>query len=280
MVVVRVDIRAMGCWRSLYRNSNCARTYGTCLVQLPSMTTTATCSATPLEVPHSLRDIPGTTSNHSRPQPVSSSFFSFLIIKNVVSSTTGPLELSLQRKDTFPAPRFVGDHPYPTTDPPAWLINPSKPDSRNTLVVELEEKLGIGRTGITYSARIVSSIPGSPQPMHVCIKFAKPYHCRSMAREAWFYDQLPEEEGFQGTIVPRYYGVFTSSLAGDATTIVPWEEGEVDVSLAVPEDYDEEVDAAHADFLPEDRLESTSTFINEAYTSSVRALSSHTIPES
>ncbi|KAG7096470.1 hypothetical protein E1B28_003903 [Marasmius oreades] len=236
------------------------------------MTTTATttCNGAALEaLPHSIR-VSGVPFNPSSQSQISSCLFSSLLIKNIASSTLGPLSLSLQRNETFPAPRFIIGHPEGpnTTDPPGWFINPTKPHS-NTLVVELEEKLGAGRTGIAYSARIVdggSSIPGSPRPTHVCIKFAMPYHCRSLAREAWFYDQLPEEQKFQGIITPRYYGFFTSSL-GDVSTIVPWEEGEVDMSLTAPEDYDEEGDL-HPDFLPEDRLESTAVVVNDAYTSS------------
>ncbi|KAG7096450.1 hypothetical protein E1B28_003885 [Marasmius oreades] len=220
-----------------------------------------------MTMPHIVSGVPFNPSSQSQ---ISSCLFSSLLIKNIASSTLGPLSLSLQRNETFPAPRFIADNPDGpnTTDPPGWLIDPSKPHS-NTLVVELEEKLGSGRTGIAYSARILdggSSIPGSPRPTHVCIKFAMPYHCRSLAREAWFYDQLPEEQNFQGIITPRYYGFFTSSL-GDASTIVPWEEGKVDMSLIAPEDYDEEGDL-HLDFLPEDRMKSTAVVVNDAYTSS------------
>ncbi|KAJ8088475.1 hypothetical protein PM082_022548 [Marasmius tenuissimus] len=206
-----------------------------------------TCNAEPVASAALAAVLPSSTSHL-----VASCLFSFLVIKNLVSSTAEPLPLSLQRKETFPAPRFIPDFPHwpnsPPDYPPGWFIDTPKPHP-NTLVVELEEKLG-----------------AAPKPTHVCIKFAMPYHCRSLAREAWFYDQLPEEQGFQGCIVPKCYGLFTSSL-GDATTIVPWEKNDVDVSLEAPEDYDEEEDP-HADFLPEDRRDPRALSPNAEYTSS------------
>ncbi|KIY44201.1 hypothetical protein FISHEDRAFT_78114 [Fistulina hepatica ATCC 64428] len=80
----------------------------------------------------------------------------------------------------------------------------SLPETDRVLEPELGKSLGHGRMGFAYVARVVRIRarpdgklvdPPSGFPIELCIEFANPLHSRSMAREAWFYEQLPEETG-------------------------------------------------------------------------------------
>ncbi len=46
----------------------------------------------------------------------------------------------------------------------------------------------------------------------LCVKVAKPEYGRTLAREAWFYEQLAVESGCEGVIIPRCFGFFTIPL--------------------------------------------------------------------
>ncbi|KAF5317792.1 hypothetical protein D9619_012652 [Psilocybe cf. subviscida] len=62
----------------------------------------------------------------------------------------------------------------------------------------------------------------SSAPKTLCLKFAKQHHCRSLAREAWFYEQLHQ---WQGISIPDYYGFFTTTANEQGLSVdafQPW----------------------------------------------------------
>ena len=76
-------------------------------------------------------------------------------------------------------------------------------------------RLSEGRMGVAYSAHVISATADGPSmtntfPASVCLKFAKPPHSRSLAREAWFYEQLAE---CQGTSIAHCHVFFSSTFS-------------------------------------------------------------------
>ncbi|KAG5641898.1 hypothetical protein DXG03_003985 [Asterophora parasitica] len=61
-------------------------------------------------------------------------------------------------------------------------------------------------------------------PKEICLKFAKPPYVRSLAREAWFYEQLHK---WQGISTAKCFGFFTATPVaqnGTLPSVVPWKE--------------------------------------------------------
>ncbi|KAK1220332.1 hypothetical protein PQX77_016927 [Marasmius sp. AFHP31] len=148
-------------------------------------------------------------------------FFSSITIHGLASSDGGPCSLNLLREQTFPAKRYRDDHAGPAPEAERW---DPLPRSVGRLHADLEiiEQLSEGRIGMVFTARLVSLKRSSdgdvlpagfiPLPTQFCVKLAKPEYIRSLAREAWFYEQLSQEEGYPGAITPYCFGFFTSPL--------------------------------------------------------------------
>ncbi|KAF9066630.1 hypothetical protein BDP27DRAFT_1330275 [Rhodocollybia butyracea] len=60
-----------------------------------------------------------------------------------------------------------------------------------------------------------------PLPSQFCVKLAKPEYIRSLAREAWFYEQLSKKEGYPGAVTPVCFGFFTCPLASESDVQIP-----------------------------------------------------------
>jgi len=90
------------------------------------------------------------------------------------------------------------------------------PTQGSRLEVVLGDIISQGRSGITHNARVsnVTGNQGAPEhfPKDLCLKFAKPRFSRSLAREAWFYEQLADKDGYEGIVTPKCYGFFKASL--------------------------------------------------------------------
>ncbi|KIY44209.1 hypothetical protein FISHEDRAFT_15927, partial [Fistulina hepatica ATCC 64428] len=123
----------------------------------------------------------------------------------------------LKRTASFPSRRATHRREEPA-DTSMWPAA-SLPDTERVLELELGKSLGHGRIGFAYIARVVGTRarpdgelvdPPPGFPTDLCVKFANPLYCRSMARETWFYEQLPEKKFLQGVVVPRCYGFFTT----------------------------------------------------------------------
>ncbi|KAJ4000117.1 hypothetical protein F5050DRAFT_707485 [Lentinula boryana] len=146
------------------------------------------------------------------------------------SSDDGECSITLHREQSFPAKRYTSD-------------------------LEGRTPLSEGRMGQVFAASLVSlrkSIHGEalpngciPLPSQFCIKLAKLEYIRSLAREAWFYEQLAKEDGFPGAITPVCFGFFTCRLL-ENVRIRSWSSIEIE-----PEDVLEGEEAVY-DLLDDD----------------------------
>jgi len=91
------------------------------------------------------------------------------------------------------------------------------------LELKIQSPISQGRTGVTYSASVVQQKQSTPTPVLLpeifCLKFAKPQYSRSLAREAWFYEQLAQQDSYTGVVTPRCFGLFSVSLEKCATLL-------------------------------------------------------------
>ncbi|KAJ3987911.1 hypothetical protein F5890DRAFT_1494747 [Lentinula detonsa] len=144
-----------------------------------------------------------------RPQS-SLSFFSTLTVNGNTEHFSFCLDLS--RSESFPSHRFscVDDEFHADTRYSTYQV----PHNAAHLQLELGDCLGYGGTGTVYSARVSNPLSDLPPsvPSELVVKFARLNRCRSLAREAWIYNYLDENEKLTGTVVPRCYGLFTSKL--------------------------------------------------------------------
>ncbi|CAA7260888.1 unnamed protein product [Cyclocybe aegerita] len=166
--------------------------------------------------------------------------FSTITLHNCLLLHNSHIQITLNASASFPGCRVQVLHdklPPPTK---AWAALPVSQDSSH-LDLTLMELIGEGRIGITYAARVnaandasgVDLLASGLVPSEVCLKIAKPHFCRSMAREAWFYEQL---RPLQGIATARCFGFFTATVEGARTnpsneseasekgpvTVVPW----------------------------------------------------------
>jgi hypothetical protein len=131
--------------------------------------------------------------------------------------------------------------------PPSWCGKKTNGDEGDIPSSE-------GQIGVTYSARVISATTEggsdvtSTLPEIVCLKFAKKQHLRSLAREAWFYEQLAE---LQGISIAHCYGYFSSTFSKQQSldSIVPW--GEIECPYN-PDDEPTSWTSPSADWLPDD----------------------------
>ncbi|KAG2003759.1 protein kinase subdomain-containing protein PKL/ccin3 [Coprinopsis cinerea AmutBmut pab1-1] len=139
--------------------------------------------------------------------------FSTLLINHCATVGGKPATVTFNASPSYPSAiwdRQRRGEPAPKT----WN---SKDVSKfeGTLELTLLERISEGRIGVTYVAKITSATQGNTDhraklPETVCLKFAKPEFSRSLAREAWFYEQLGS---CQGVSIPQFYGFFSSSMA-------------------------------------------------------------------
>jgi hypothetical protein len=127
----------------------------------------------------------------------------------------------MSRVVSFPAKltRMAANTEWPTEHSMPAHILPN-PTEVLHLELELDALIAGGRISQVYSTRVlgVSSdntctpLPAAALP-ELCVKISSPIRCRSLARDAWFYEHL-DKEGLQGIITPRCFGLFESRLAG------------------------------------------------------------------
>ncbi|KAJ3999216.1 hypothetical protein F5050DRAFT_1565617, partial [Lentinula boryana] len=137
-------------------------------------------------------------------------FFSTLTIN--ADTPEFSFRLDLKRSESFPAHRFSCKGYWFHSDK-RYTAFPVPKDSAH-LQLQLGESLGAGRTGTAYSAQVSAPLPqlSRPVPSELVVKFAKLNHCRNLAREAWIYNYLDRIPQSSGTIIPRCYGFFTTTL--------------------------------------------------------------------
>lgn len=163
------------------------------------------------------------------PHHQSYSAFSSLSIRGILSGP-GSDAFKLDRAESFPSNRMIISDDECSTENEGWDPLPL-PQDKSHLEIELKERISHGRIGITYRAQlqlILDEIGGSPMtcsslqsPQEFCVKLVKPQFIRSLAREAWFYEQLAE---LQGVAVPRCFGFFVAPLPNGVSWIDAWGE--------------------------------------------------------
>ncbi|KAF9069018.1 hypothetical protein BDP27DRAFT_1448048 [Rhodocollybia butyracea] len=154
-------------------------------------------------------------------------FFSSVILHGLASTNNVAHSIHLTRTQSFPAKRYAYDtkSPGPVGSHKDW-------DALSPLVgqlhadLEITEQLSEGRIGLVFAARLVSlrqslhdeplTIHSVPLPSQFCVKLVKPEYIRSLAREAWFYEQLAKAEGYPGAVTPVCFGFFTCPLPSEA----------------------------------------------------------------
>ncbi|KAF9483356.1 hypothetical protein BDN70DRAFT_960537, partial [Pholiota conissans] len=135
--------------------------------------------------------------------------YTSLTIHGLGSSDEGPAEITLSRSQSFPPPRFFQDY-APVRRNEKWAPLPL-PKNGAHLELELTRSIARGRVGLTYSARVVQNTASMDLP-DLCVKFVMPCYSRTLAREAWFYEQLARKPGYEGVVTPRCFGFFTVPL--------------------------------------------------------------------
>lgn len=95
--------------------------------------------------------------------------------------------------------------------------------------IESWAPLSLPKDGAHLELELTGSISDLDLP-DLCIKLVKPKYGRTLAREAWFYEQLAREPGCEGVVTPRCFGFFTvplkdcSDVKGQPVSrIMPWE---------------------------------------------------------
>ncbi|KAK0458049.1 uncharacterized protein EV420DRAFT_1309197 [Desarmillaria tabescens] len=174
------------------------------------------------------------------------STFSSLSVHGLGYSGDNPAKITFSRSQSFPAPRYVRSYvPLPRIESWAPL---SLPNNGGHLEIELTNKISEGRVGLVYSARVIHDTTHSDLP-ELCVKVVKAEYGRTLAREAWFYEQLALEPGCEGVISPRCFGFFTIPLKDcfDAngrpvSPIEPWENIELHSPKSNYDDTDESDD--------------------------------------
>lgn len=187
--------------------------------------------------------------------------FSSLTLRNCAVSEVDetPFPITLKASVTFPSSRWTngGYEIEPTVT--SWAARPLTDSGHLDLTVDT--KVAEGGIGFVYTSRINSGVDSSGQdiltewpavlPHELCVKIAKPQRCRSLAREAWFYEQLSE---VQGIATARCYGFYTvtfgESTTGEASglSVRPWKELNRHPHRIPPDDED----TLSSDYLADD----------------------------
>ncbi|RDB15498.1 hypothetical protein Hypma_004220 [Hypsizygus marmoreus] len=165
---------------------------------------------------------------------------SSITLLELASSSSSPADITLYRTESFPGCRYsdtVKDIP-PISN---WV---AEPPPKNTFDIRLRlgEQISEGRIGLVYSVDVLEIVkpatdlfpPPPDLPRELCVKIVKKPYGRSLAREAWFYEQLARVEGCAGVSTPRCFGFFATSLNGcldyagnPVTDVKPWLESKI-----------------------------------------------------
>ncbi|EEB89893.1 hypothetical protein MPER_11964 [Moniliophthora perniciosa FA553] len=181
--------------------------------------------------------------------------FSSLTIHDCGLERQNLVPICLDTAPSFPAsPRALKKEEYSVPD--SWAAKDITL-AEGHLELALLERISEGRMGVTYSARVVSATRShvdvsASLPQVLCLKFARMQHCRSLAREAWFYEQLTE---CQGISVARCFGFFTSTLNKQEVaveSILPWNKFQDESDETEEETEELTWSSPSKDWLPDD----------------------------
>lgn len=134
-----------------------------------------------------------------------------------------PLNVTLHRGQPRPNKEFILKGSIckglpPPTRLPSQLPEPGK----LKLQLSLGRKLGYGRVARVYEAT-VDYANSSPELQQMAlpplvVKVSRRYEAKQLVREACYYDEM---ECLQGSVIPRYYGLFRSTIA-PGWNLDPW----------------------------------------------------------
>ncbi|KAH9842371.1 uncharacterized protein C8Q71DRAFT_801794 [Rhodofomes roseus] len=143
--------------------------------------------------------------------------FSTLTLRG--TNLPGPITLS--RRESFPARQYDFKRSKYANRPDWLAVRP--PRNSGHLSLELGERIGGGRSAVVYSVKVVPDASRIDEScdLDLCIKVARPNRCRSLAREAWILEQLPEDM-IQGMSTPRCYGIFAVDLSSGQLPFPLW----------------------------------------------------------
>ncbi|EIW83337.1 hypothetical protein CONPUDRAFT_164300 [Coniophora puteana RWD-64-598 SS2] len=188
-----------------------------------------------------------------------------------------PSAITLSREEDFPSHQFqfrVGE----CKRKPTWRSS-QVPEGTGHLSLRLGERISRGRSAVTYTVEVISSesgvagaAPTRPLPVdqQLCIKVARSNRCRTLAREAWFYNQLrdrtpwrkprepdqavaDDEKQLQGVIAPRFYGFFAAPISPGLASFPPWSSQDFELMHAPDVGFGTVADDPdHDDRLPAD----------------------------
>ncbi|KAI0727779.1 hypothetical protein C8Q72DRAFT_743090, partial [Fomitopsis betulina] len=127
----------------------------------------------------------------------------------------------LSRQSDFP-PRQHDFYEEEFRDRPDWQPSPCPTTGSATLHLQLRHRIGSGgRSAVVYAVEVLTP----PESGHdaatsrllerkeqLCVKIARPNRCRTLAREAWVFENMHSRGHLQGVIAPRCYGLFTAQL--------------------------------------------------------------------
>jgi len=164
-----------------------------------------------------------------------------------------PKPITLARQDDFPSCQFDFTRSI-YRDRPDW--EPSPRPEHGHLSLRLGKRIAGGRSAVVYAAEILTvSKPGGilpsdplPSERELCVKIARRNRCRTLAREAWFCDQLSLGQ-LQGIITPRTYGFFTADVSHGHHTFPLWDSKDFELKIS---DEDSQDDPTRDDPLPDD----------------------------
>jgi hypothetical protein len=139
--------------------------------------------------------------------------------------------LALDRSISFPSPTWTCGYPgepflqnLASRDLPidGYTLEARISPQRSRVIPAADSPLGYGLTSFVYPLDVIDIYPSNvpsgkwsafpKDPIlkslpKLCIKMAQPTHSRSLAREAWFYEQF-DKASLTGIAVPRCYGLF------------------------------------------------------------------------
>lgn len=181
-------------------------------------------------------------------------------VKEFESVTLNRAILPANLIDPYPHPKleaWTGRRPDECYEPGGPIPRPPStlpPPARSTLSFTLGEPVSYGRSGIIFDAADVCVVPrdGNESPTGylppLVVKIGRANRCYSLAREAWFYEEM---ESIQGVAIARYYGCFKMELP-PGRFVYPWQE-----SLFKTEDDDDCDEFIDFDEYPMDALRET-----------------------
>ncbi|KAK7681694.1 hypothetical protein QCA50_015041 [Cerrena zonata] len=156
------------------------------------------------------------------PNAVPSNAFESVTLSSLAKhvETHAPHDVVLHRGQPRPNKEFIVKGPIRTPTPrrPSELPEPGKLN----IHLILGRKIGHGRVARVYEAT-VDYAKSSPELQQLVlpplvVKVSRRYDARHLAKEAYYYDEM---ECLQGSVIPRYYGFFQSTIPVD-WNFGPW----------------------------------------------------------